>query len=478
VIGLPLRVRLPVAFVPPVVAVPAANAIVPFALPSAVGGASVAGPAAAVGALAAAVAAVVGSPLLAAAVGGLAVGALAGAALFGLAQLWGYLGGRKAPAILPSPDLGASTFTGSYSPTATTTITYVGVINFLRSSGGSCVADQTLPNAPYSRTLTGFAGFQTTRTGTHPCGGSQSLSIQALDAAGVPREIGINTGVTSLRGYLDVDGQFDFTSTAPDARPALELAGEPQPLPPRTALTFQPLPEPLQPLKPLPLPLADPAQQPQPETEPQIAPVEPGPSRPAVPGIAPVTPKVAPPWLLPGTPLAPQQTTPDGNLAPTPRAPAVATAPDAITPYPGAPPLVGNGPAPNLQEMAKELGRLESKMDALLKSPIGPGGDATDWFQLLREPLIAWLQSFFDGAPAHTWELYGPCEVDENGDPITPPEPRLVDIPETSSDRDAVLARLDGLAELIQQHKYLRQPTCTRKAPTGEFVTVNFEQIQ
>jgi hypothetical protein len=155
----------------------------------------------------------------------------------------------------------------------------------------------------------------------------------------------------------------------------------------------------------------------------------------------------------------------------------VATAPDAITPYPGAPPLVGNGPAPNLEAMAKELGRIESKLEIMLKTPTGPGGDLGDLLGPLVNGLFQLLQSFFDGAPGQTWELYGPCEVDENGDPITPPVPRLVNIPETSSDRDAVLARLDGLAELIQQHKYLRQPTCTRKAPMGEFVTVNFEQI-
>ena len=171
------------------------------------------------------------------------------------------------------------------------------------------------------------------------------------------------------------------------------------------------------------------------------------------------------------------QTQPDGTLTPTQAPPAVATAPDAITPYPGAPPLVGNGPAPNLEAMAKELGRIESKLEIMLKGPTGPGGNFPDWLDLISGPLGAFIRSLFDGRPGQTWQLFGPCEIDENGDAIDPPEPREILIPTTSSDLDAVLARFDGMVQLIQEHKNLRQPTCTRKAPMGEFVTVNFEQI-
>jgi hypothetical protein len=156
-------------------------------------------------------------------------------------------------------------------------------------------------------------------------------------------------------------------------------------------------------------------------------------------------------------------------------APVVATSPDAITPYPGAAPLTGNGPAPNLEEMAKELGRIESKLELLLQAPTAPGGDLGDLLGPLLNGLFQLLQSFFDGAPAGEYELSSPCQLDAEGERIVFTAP----YDETSSDKDAILARLDALADLLQVHKDLKQPNCTGSPIPigGEFVTVNFEEI-
>ena len=157
--------------------------------------------------------------------------------------------------------------------------------------------------------------------------------------------------------------------------------------------------------------------------------------------------------------------------------PTVATSPDAIFPYPGAAPLPGNGPAPNLVEIAKELGRIESKQDRMLRSPTGPGGTLGDLLGPISNAIQSAIASLLDGAPAALYEITGPCEVDAEGLPIAPPVPIQVPIPATSSNLDAVIVRIDALAQLVQHHKNLRQPICRRPPPTGDFVTVNFEEM-
>ena len=81
--ALPLITPGPLAFIPPPVAIGAANAIVPFVLPSAVGTA------------AAVTAAAAGAPVVAALVGGVALGALIG---YGLSQ-WGQVNGPDRDAL-------------------------------------------------------------------------------------------------------------------------------------------------------------------------------------------------------------------------------------------------------------------------------------------------------------------------------------------------------------------------------------------
>ena len=39
-----------------------------------------------------------------------------------------------------------------------------------------------------------------------------------------------------------------------------------------------------------------------------------------------------------------------------------------------------------------------------------------------------------------------------------------------------VIKRIDALAELLQHHKNLKQPSCKNPAPVGEVVTVQFEE--
>jgi hypothetical protein len=138
---------------------------------------------------------------------------------------------------------------------------------------------------------------------------------------------------------------------------------------------------------------------------------------------------------------------------------------------------VGNGPQTSPEEMAKELGRIEAKLELLLRAPTGPGGDLADLIGSLLGPLGNLIASFFDGAPAGQYKLIGPCEVDEDGQPIVPPVELYAPYEETSDNTSAVIARLDALAELLQHHKNLRQPSCKNPPPQGELVTVNFEQI-
>ena len=96
----------PPAFVPPVIAVPAANGIVPFVAPAAAAVAGSAGLAA-------------GAPIAAAAAAGLGAGLIAGAIA---GQLWGVPNNDRNPGTEPPEDSSAG-LSGNYSPSGWTTVT-------------------------------------------------------------------------------------------------------------------------------------------------------------------------------------------------------------------------------------------------------------------------------------------------------------------------------------------------------------------
>jgi hypothetical protein len=125
----------------------------------------------------------------------------------------------------------------------------------------------------------------------------------------------------------------------------------------------------------------------------------------------------------------------------------------------------GLAPAPTMQAMAAELGRLERKgeitIDKLGRMEALAG--AGEVLQALAE----WLLS---ADPGTTYSIQPPCGTDANGDPLPPVD---VIVPPTIGPDAALLARVDALAMLIDEHKQIRQPICKGK-PTGQPVTVTF----
>jgi len=119
-----------------------------------------------------------------------------------------------------APELENATLTGSYSPTSATTITQIGIWNFNLGASPPCTAAQTLPNALFTTTVTGVTGLKITKTNPHPCGGHMYIKIEVLDGAGVPRNLNLEPGFATLRGYLDWVGTLTFSTTAGDAQPA------------------------------------------------------------------------------------------------------------------------------------------------------------------------------------------------------------------------------------------------------------------
>jgi hypothetical protein len=125
----------------------------------------------------------------------------------------------------------------------------------------------------------------------------------------------------------------------------------------------------------------------------------------------------------------------------------------------------GAAPQPNLPAIANEVGRIEKKAELML-SKMGPLNDIGDKLQILQA-LAEWLLS---GDPGTTYSIQPPCGTDANGDPLPPVE---VIVPATVGPEAAMIARVDALAMLLDEHKQIRQPICKGK-PTGQPVTVTF----
>jgi hypothetical protein len=134
----------------------------------------------------------------------------------------------------------------------------------------------------------------------------------------------------------------------------------------------------------------------------------------------------------------------------------------------------GQAPAPNLVAIAQELGRLEKKNEILMGRPENGGGPgpANDVLSgLLRNLLEAVLDAVTGQRPGGAFLLSHACSPPGGGEPQPP-----VEVPYEGSGNpiDAVSAKIDGLAGLIQAHKDMRQPICKTRL-VGEEVTVHFE---
>ena len=72
------------------------------------------------------------------------------------------------------------------------------------------------------------------------------------------------------------------------------------------------------------------------------------------------------------------------------------------------------------------------------------------------------------------YSLSSPCEREQDGT-LKPPRP--VAYPPSAGFESAIFQRFDAIAELMQVHKDLRQPTCTPKRAEGTPVTVTFQEV-
>ena len=217
----------------------------------------------------------------------------------------------------------------------------------------------------------------------------------------------------------------------------------------------------------VPAPAAAPAAAPggQPVPAPAAAPG--GAPSPAPGGVTTVTtitgPRPAPavtptlPQAVPVTPAGPIVVAPPVTVPPTP-ADAVVVGGQII----GGP---GQSPAPNMQAMAAELGRLERKAELTLEG--GATAVAVEALAELLQDLIGRLLAI---TPGTTYTIQPPCGTKPEGGPLDPVE---VIAPGGDTPEAAIINRLDALAMLIDEHKRIRQPICKGK-PTGEPVTVTF----
>ena len=119
--------------------------------------------------------------------------------------------------------------------------------------------------------------------------------------------------------------------------------------------------------------------------------------------------------------------------------------------------------------IAAEIGRLETKMAVQLARP---SPEALDTEALLQQ-IEDLLNPDTAPIPGTTYQVRRPCGRGADGGPLPPV---LVQVPSSADVSEAILRRLDALAELIDEQKQLRQPVCKGK-PTGEPVTVTFERV-
>jgi hypothetical protein len=389
-----------------------------------------------------------------------------------LMQVWGWLNGRPKRSQYAPPLTGALETTGTVPPPGNTIgatlvikrpVTY-GVI--VSEPGCEYESTSTQNAAQYNRTnVVGVAG---------PMGEARGCGFRAVYYL-VTYTNGTTTkegfGLGTANSYISWTAGYDFTWNHPTAVP-FENPVEDLPEPSGFSVPqVEPSSVPDAPA-PLPLPLPGPATVPQvePEVQPAVAPVAPDTSSIPLPQVVRTT-TVVQQQQLPGA-----ITVQNGALpAPTPT-PVPTTDPGSIIPWPGAAPIPGSGPtpAPTLDGIAKEVGRIERKLE-VMNTPNAPGNlvDQIGNLQDLIGPIVELILAATSGT---VYTLDSPCEVDGDGNRLPAVE---VEAPGGLTQFGAILNRIDALAELLQVHKDLKQPNCRgADVPVGgEFVTVNFEQI-
>jgi hypothetical protein len=407
----------------------------------------------------------------------LGLGTLAVLGAQALAYAWGLLNSRplQQETVVPVPGMQAA---GTV-PAAGNTVP--GALSITTGAGSYLVSKQNCtPDTPATEiTTSGTDTFQNVtgvsfETVAGPCGPNQlAIRLTRFQESDNVRPV-----LTTSFGIVSYTRPIVFSWAGPNPQPfsfPTSNLGLPSgfvlptieptqdPAPSRTA------PAPL----PLPLPSTVPQVEPQPEPE----------TLPAPSPLVPVTPgPVAPPIVRPATPFSPQQPkvpaatgTSNGQLNAPARLPVPVTSPTSIIPWPGASAIGTPAQAPraDLPSIAQEIGKIERKLelmndasrDLIPDSPLDLLGLARLIYEILSSSL---------GAP--TYQLDSPCEVDGDGDKLPPVQ---VPVAGALTSLDSIANRVDALAELLQVHKNLKQPNChiPPVAVGGEFVTVNFEQV-
>jgi hypothetical protein len=145
---------------------------------------------------------------------------------------------------------------------------------------------------------------------------------------------------------------------------------------------------------------------------------------------------------------------------------------------PGGRPLVPNGPAPTPQAIATELGKLEQKLEILLNpddtlSPLELLNKVIDQIENIKFV----LDNLFPPEPyqfaAGSYLLAPVCDRDADGELVPA---RVAPWAGGEGEFAELRQRMDALAQLVQHHKDLKQPTCggSGTGPSSN-VTVHFE---
>lgn len=400
---------------------------------------------------------------------------LLGLGVLVLAQIWGLLNKPRGPIFKPDPDAPVVVTMppqGRYDPNGGNIITRGAISGKISAPGdnGCETSDGAVVYPAQTRTETyPLRNLIQTIGGQTTCGTLNTGYRYGYGTGAGTRSMGGLPALVGDRGWVSMTfAGWTVTPLNPDA-PGLRDPIELDDWPGTTEMgPADPVPESPPQLPPLITPLRVPVTTPQPVPEPlpEIAPVTPGPTAP--PTVAPGTAPTTRPLQVPGaTPL------PNGTLPPAPTAVVPTTPPDAHFPVPGAPPVTGNGPRPTPEGIAQELGRLEQKVARLSNPQTDKTGDATDRIGLALK-LLGDLIEFFNSITAGGgYELSSPCEVDEAGQPI----PVVVNFSGAPTALGVINNKIDAVAQLLQEHKNLRQPICRQTPAVGEPVTVQFVQV-
>ena len=395
---------------------------------------------------------------------------LLGLGLLVLAQIWGLLNKEQKATYTPAPTTGVSVLApvqGTYDPVGQNTVTRGSYRGRRKTDlgNGTCSTSSTRSSYnPQANTVSG--GLRELRVAVGPdwlCG-KANTGFFAINAAGGQTSFGGLVAGNGQSGWVDMD--FDGWSVAPvnpNAAGIKSAAG----LMPWAGTTDAPardaVPESVPQLPPLITPIV-PAAPPavEPETEPSRVPVEPGPSRP--PTTTPL-----PPVFRPIRPVSPTGTK-DGAIVPKPADPVVVTDPDWHFPIPGKGPIVGNGPRPTPEEMAKELGRLEQKLNSILNPTPDTPMEWQKWLEQIREAL-------FNLVNGKTYTLTEDCNPDN--DPNYTPRSWDFQAAGALNAFGVIENRLDALAAMIDQSLRAKQQVClpTRPRPQGQLVTARFRSM-